>query len=258
MNDIQVFENNEFGKLEVLCDKEKFFFPATECATILNYVNPQKAVRDHCLEDGCTIRSVIDRLGRPQEKKYISEGNLYRLIVRSKLPKAQEFEAWVFDDILPTIRKYGVYATPEILDKFMRDPKSIGDVFYALAAEQERNKKLTEENTKLAPKAKYYDLILQNPDAVPVTLIAKDYGMSAVTFNGLLNELGIQYRVGGTWELYQDYIGNGYTHGNVHYTKGGKMKMHTCWTQKGRLFLYDILKGFGYYPSIEHENGGIA
>lgn len=258
MNDIQIFENSEFGKLEVLRDGDRFYFPATECATILHYVNPQKAIRDHCIEDGCTIRSIIDRLGRSQDKKYISEGNLYRLIVRSRLPKAQEFEEWVFDGILPTIRKYGIYATPETLEKFMRDPKSIGDVFYALAAEQEKNKKLKDENKKLAPKAKYYDIILQNPEAVPITLIAKDYGMSARAFNGLLNKHRIQYRVGGTWELYQNYAGNGYMHCNVFVTRSGENKALTCWTQKGRLFLYEFLKGFGYIPSIEQKKGELA
>jgi len=121
MNELQVFKNSEFGEIGVLTIDGKEYFPATACAKILGYSNPQKAVRDHCLRDGCTNRSVIDNLGRTQEMKFITEGNLYRLIVRSKLPAAEKFERWVFDEVLPTIRKQGHYSAGEQLplDKVM-------------------------------------------------------------------------------------------------------------------------------------------
>ena len=85
MNELQIFKSEKFGEIEILVENGKEYFPATEVAKILGYSNPQKAIRDHCREDGCTIRSVIDRLGRTQEKKYINEGNLYRLITKSNL-----------------------------------------------------------------------------------------------------------------------------------------------------------------------------
>ena len=94
-NQIQIFENQEFGKLEVLMIDGRPYFPAAECAKVLGYKNPHKAVLDHCKGDGLTNREVIDSMGRTQEKKYINEGNLYRLIIRSKLPAAVRFEAWV-------------------------------------------------------------------------------------------------------------------------------------------------------------------
>jgi prophage antirepressor-like protein len=87
----------------------KEYFPATEIAVILGYSNPRKAILDHCKKDGVTIRDAIDSLGRKQQKKYINEGNLYRLIVKSKLPEAEKFEKWVFEEVLPTIRKTGGY-----------------------------------------------------------------------------------------------------------------------------------------------------
>lgn len=99
----------------------KEYFPATQCAKILGYSNPQKAIRDHCKEDGCTKRSVIDNLGRTQQMKYINEGNLYRLIVGSKLPAAEEFERWVFDEVLPTIRKTGSYSIQNKPDSYTID-----------------------------------------------------------------------------------------------------------------------------------------
>ena len=102
------------------------------------------------------------------------------------------------------------------------------------------------------PKASYYDLVLQSKDLISITLIAKDYGMSAITFNKKLHELGIQYRQGGTWLLYQKYSGFGYTKSTTFTDeKTGFSKLSTKWTQKGRLFLYEILKGKGILPVIE-------
>lgn len=108
-NTVQVFENSSFGNLEILTIEGKEWFPAIKVAEILGYSNPRKAVRDHTKERGVTIRSVIDSLGRNQDKKFIDEGNLYRLITKSKLPQAEQFEEWVFDDVLPALRKTGSY-----------------------------------------------------------------------------------------------------------------------------------------------------
>jgi len=86
---------------------------------------------------------------------------------------------------------------------------------------------------------------------VPVSLIAKDYGMSATAFNRLLHSFSIQYPIAGTWLLYQDYAGRGYTQTRTYRISDKTSAMHTCWTQKGRLSLYDILKGWGVLPLIE-------
>ena len=110
MNELKVFQNSEFGELGVMIIDGKEYFPATQCAKILGYADPFKAVKQHCVEDGWVKRPVIDSLGRTQEMKFINEGNLYRLIVRSKLPSAKKFERWVFDEVLPEIRRSGSYA----------------------------------------------------------------------------------------------------------------------------------------------------
>lgn len=117
MNDLKVFSNSEFGELGVLVIDGKEWFPATQCAKILGYTNPQKAVRDHCKGDGVTKRSGVSYTTNQHgvttqqtvEIKYINEGNLYRLIVSSKLPAAEKFERWVFDEVLPSIRQNGGY-----------------------------------------------------------------------------------------------------------------------------------------------------
>ncbi len=275
-NKIERYVHEEFGELDIICEDEKFWFPATKCAEILGYRNTRDAVLRHC--KGVVKHDMVTTRG-VQQKSYIPEGDLYRLIIRSKLESAQRFEAWVFDTILPSIRKHGAFIMPELLDELQKNTEKNAELLKTLAAEQRkriatenRNRELTKEveDCKLVavqfettakllaetleevkPKVSYYDTILQNPEAVPVTLIAKDYGMPAVRFNRLLHDLHIQFAVGGTWELYQEYAGHGYTHGNVHYTRGGHLKMHTCWTQKGRLFLYEFLKENGILPKIE-------
>ena len=228
-NQIQIFENKEFGKLEVLTFDGQPYFPATECAELLGYARPHNAISRHCR--GSLKRGVIDKLGREQEKIYIPEGDLYRLIIRSKLPAAVRFEAWVCDEVLPSIRKSGVYIAEELLAE---------------------NEELLECLNLLAPKALYYDVILQSPHTLPVSVIAKDYGMTAVAFNRLLHSLGVQYKICGTWLLYKRYHGKGYTISRT-YQLGGEVYVHTCWTQKGRQFLYDLLKWYGILPTVERR-----
>lgn len=107
---------------------------------------------------------------------------------------------------------------------------------------------------EMQPKASYYDLILQNKNTVPITQIAKDYGMSGRKFNELLHELGVQYKFRKTWLLYQQYAECGYTQSRTYAIDESRSVMHTYWTQKGRLFLYDLLKHEGILPVIEQEN----
>ena len=107
---------------------------------------------------------------------------------------------------------------------------------------------------EMQPKASYYDLILQNKNTVPITQIAKDYGMSGRKFNELLHELGVQYKFRKTWLLYQHYAECGYTQSRTYAIDESRSVMHTYWTQKGRLFLYDLLKSEGILPVIEQEN----
>ncbi|WP_227765008.1 phage antirepressor [Zhaonella formicivorans] len=249
MQNMQVFHNTEFGELRILLLDGREYFPATECAKMLGYSNPHKAIHDHCRY--LTKREVP----HPQnpntmlEMNFIPEGDLYRLIVKSKLPAAERFERWVFDEVLPTIRKYGIYATEKVMDEILVNPDYGIRLLTELKLERERRKQLELENAQnkqligeLKPKASYYDLILQNKSLVPISVIAKDYGMSARAMNKLLHELGVQYKLGDTWLLYQKYADMGYTQSKTHAIDAERSVMHTYWTQKGRLFLYDLLK----------------
>ena len=116
MNEMKLFNNSQFGTLEVVLINGKEYFPATDCATMLGYANPYDAIEKHCRKDALAFHEVIDSMGRTQKKKYISEGNLYRLISHSKLPAAEKFEKWIFDEVIPSIRATGGYGMQTISD----------------------------------------------------------------------------------------------------------------------------------------------
>ena len=113
-NMIRIFENEEFGKVRTLQeDDSRILFCGKDVATALGYRDTVNALKVHCKEDGVVIHHLIDSLGRKQSAKFISEGNLYRLITHSRLPSAEKFESWIFDEVLPTIRRTGGYVANE-------------------------------------------------------------------------------------------------------------------------------------------------
>ena len=261
MSNLTIFENKNFGTVRTIEENSKVLFCGTDVASSLGYTNPQKAIKDHCKKDGVTFRSVIDSLGRTQQAKFISEGNLYRLISHSKLPAAEQFEKWIFDEVLPSIRKHGLYAT----DQLLNNPDLAIAAFTALKEEREKRKALearvaiqNQQIVEMKPKASYYDLVLNCKDLVAISVIAKDYGWSAKRMNRYLNDKGIQFRQGSIWLLYQKYAEQGYTSTKTHSYNGKDgtvhTRPHTYWTQKGRLFIYSLLKADGILPTIEKED----
>lgn len=257
MTDLQIFEHEMFGQLEVVMIDDKEFFPAIDVALKLGYSKPHDAITKHCTSMGTTFRGVTDSLGRQQEKKFINEGNLYRLIIRSRLKEAQKFERWVFEEVIPSIRKHSGYLTPEKVEEALLNPDTL--IRLATDLKDERAKRIAAELTaqKLKPKAEYYDAILSNPGLVTTEQFAKDYGMSAQKMNKTLNELGIQYKRSKQWFLYRKYDGKGYVHSETFpITRSDgtpDVTMYTKWTQKGRLFVYEFLKERGIVPMIEQE-----
>ncbi|PEP86116.1 phage antirepressor [Bacillus pseudomycoides] len=123
MNQLQKFSHNAFGNLEILIKEGKEYFPATDVAKALGYANPHDAVKKHCKQDGVAFcEVVISEKNQTVEKKFINEPNLYRLIVKSKLPQAEQFEKWVFEEVLPSIRKHGAYMTDQALEQAVTNP----------------------------------------------------------------------------------------------------------------------------------------
>ncbi|HFQ6600437.1 TPA: phage antirepressor [Staphylococcus aureus] len=254
MQALQRFQNSQFGDLEILTIEGKQWFPAINVAETLGYTNPRKAIRDHAKERGVTIRSVIDSLGRNQNKKFIDEGNLYRLISRSKLPQAEQFEEWVFDDVLLAIRKHGIYATDNVIEQTLKDPDYIITVLTEYKKEKEQNLLLQQEIGELKPKADYVDEILKSTGTLATTQIAADYGISAQKLNKLLHEARLQRKVNKQWVLYSEHMGKSYTESDtiaiVRSDGREDTVLQTRWTQKGRLKIHEIMTEFGYEADL--------
>lgn len=255
-NNIQVFENSEFGSVRVVEQNGEPWFVAKDVAERLGYSNPRKAIIDHVDEedkmDGVTIR---DSIGREQSPMFINESGLYSLVLSSKLPGARKFKRWVTSDVIPAVRKHGAYFTPATLEAAFADPSYLLQLTAKYKEEFDKRKALEQKVSVLAPKASYCDAILRCEEAVTVTTIAKDYGMSATAFNKKLSELGIQYKQGGVWFPYQKYASEGYTKSETYHATDEDGKDHarvlTKWTQKGRLFLYEQLRAAGILPCVE-------
>ncbi|MDV6238765.1 phage antirepressor KilAC domain-containing protein [Trueperella bernardiae] len=248
--DLQVFTNDAFGTIRTVEHEDKVYFCGRDVATALGYKDPTNAIKQHC--KGVAIHHPLETAGGVQDTRFITEDDLYRLIFSSKLPAAQDFEAWVVNEVLPTIRRHGVYAIDELLDN---------DEFLEHAIIQlrsERAKRLAAEQALLeaAPKVSYYDVVLQSDSLLTITEIAKDYGLSAKKLNLLLHDAGVQFRQSGRWFLYARFAEQGYTQSKTHEYDEGKTRTHMYWTQKGRLFVYDLLKNqFGLLPVIEQDGG---
>lgn len=263
MNEIQIFKNAEFGTVRTLEINNEPYFLGKDVAEILGYTNTPKAIKDHVdNEDKLTERIVMS--GQNREVIFINESGVYSLIFGSKLPTAKKFKHWVTSEILPAIRKHGAYMTENTLEQALASPDFLIKLATELKSEKEKRVALETQVAvnnqiinELKPKADYTDRILQNKGLVTVNQIAKDYGMSAKELNKKLNALGVQYQQSGQWLLYAKYQDKGYTHSktfNFRHSDGRPdIKMATEWTQKGRLFIYELLKGVGIVPIIECE-----
>lgn len=265
MNGIQIFQNAEFGSVRTADINGVPYFVGKDVAEILGYSNTRKALLDHVDEedktDGVTIR---DSIGREQAPVLINESGLYSLILSSKMPNARRFKRWVTSEILPTIRKHGVYATDELI----ANPDLAIAAFTALKEEREKNR-LLEQTTavqkqqiaEMKPKASYYDVVLNCKDLISTSTVAKDYGKSAIWMNRYLHEKGVQFKQGEIWLLYQKYAEKGYTSTKTHRYSANDgtihTKPHTYWTQKGRLFVYELLKADGILPTMEQEDSDV-
>ena len=262
MNDIQVFNSPEFGEIRTVEIDGKPYFVGADVAKALVYKRGTKAVQDHVDEEDRDAVPIQDSIGRMQNTPIINESGLYSLILSSKLPSAKRFKHWVTSEVLPAIRKHGIYATEDVTDKILNNPEFGIELLTKYKEERDKRKFLSEQVltqqkliSELKPKADYVDHILKSISSVKTTQIAKDYGMSARAFNKLLYELGIQYKVGDQWVLYAKYQACGYVR-SVTYEyrhRDGRLDVRMCteWTQKGRLFLYETLKREGYLPLME-------
>ena len=191
MNQMEIFNNPEFGSIRVIEENGKYLFCGSDVAGALGYSNPRDALRRHC--KGVVKRDTLTE-GGPQQLSFIPEGDVYRLIVHSKLPSAERFERWVFDEVLPSIRKHGAYITREKLWEVATSPEAMMKLCSDLLAEREENAALREENAMLEGKAAFYDLFIDLKHSTNLRTTAKELLVLERRFVRFLLEKRFVYR----------------------------------------------------------------
>lgn len=253
MNNLMIFENKKVEVFEF--GGQVLFNPyhVGEClelekSSVRNYLSKMTTNQAVLLKNSDVLDKDIRKLNNAGEK-FLTESGVYKLIFKSEKKEAEKFQDWVTDEVLPAIRKTGGYITTT---DDMNDEDILARALQiANSRIEERNKQIKE----LKPKAEYTDMVLQSNNTFTIRQIANDYGMSAQEFNKLLNKFEIQYKQSGQWLLYKPYKDKGYACSETTIISNGvgrvRTSMHTKWTQKGRKFIYDLLKCKGIVPTME-------
>lgn len=273
MNNLQIFQNEAFGKIRVINQNGAPWFVVSDICDFFGVSNRNRVMQK--IDDIDKGGTQMDTPGGVQTVAIVNESGLYslifalqptkargmdKIIMEERQNKLRDFKRWVTSEVLPAIRKHGVYAVDEVLD----NPDMLIAALTELKSEREKTKSLTQtvavqnqQIVEMKPKASYYDLVLNCPSLLSATEIAKDYGKTANWLNKYLHEKGVQFKQGGIWLLYQKYAEKGYTSTKTHTFNGkdGKPRtgLHTYWNQKGRLFIYELLKQGGILPIMERE-----
>jgi prophage antirepressor-like protein len=228
---MEVFENQEFGSIRVLQEAGKTFFCASDVAKALGYVNPYAAVKRHCRGPLTKREGVVQKVNQygdageqVVEISFITEGDVYRLIVHSKLPSAERFEHWVFDEVLPSIRKHGVYMSDSILDQVIQHPEVIYTLAQKLVAEREQLEGIRKQLDAAQPKADYFDTFVNSEDCTCIRNFCKEIGIQEKTAVALLLDHRYLYRSSSGWLMpFADKSARGYFIVRDCYGRSGKL-----------------------------------
>lgn len=197
MNELQIFNSEEFGNIRTTEINGQPYFVAVDVAKALGYSTPRDAISRHCKG---VVKHDTPTSSGVQSVSYINEGDMYRLIMKSKLPSAERFESWVMDEVLPTIRKTGGYHLPQTYSEALRE----------LADMAEQKEKLMLENEQMKPKAEFFDAVADSKTAISMNEVSKVLAIKGYGRNNLfefLRDKGVldRYNV-----PYQRYVDAGY------------------------------------------------
>lgn len=255
MQDLQTFNFEELPVRTLIVDDEPYFV-GSDVIKVLGYKNGSRDLKRHVDEEDRVIQNVPQyRNGTMVSKTtLINESGLYSLIFSSKLESAKRFKRWVTSEVLPAIRKHGIYATDSVIEQTIQNPDYIITVLTEYKKEKEQNLLLQQEIGELKPKADYVDEILKSTGTLATTQIAADYGISAQKLNKLLHEARLQRKVNKQWVLYSEHMGKSYTESDtipiVRSDGREDTVLQTRWTQKGRLKIHEIMTDFGYEANL--------
>jgi prophage antirepressor-like protein len=230
--EMEVFENTEFGAIRTIVDENgNVLFCGSDAAKALGYQRPQNAIRTHCRR--YALKRGIPHPQNPDktiEMLFISEPDLYRLIAHSQLPAAQQFEAWIYETVLPSIRKHGAYITPQTLDQLIANPSSASRLFHEL-------KQMRTSVAEMTPKAAYFDALVDTSVLSGIRLTAKELKLPEKLFTYLLVEMGFAYRTPKKLLMpYAFMVTSGFAE-LKEYTRNGHGGVYMLFTPKGRLYL---------------------
>lgn len=263
MNELQVFNNSEFGQLRTVTINGEPWLVGKDVAAALGYSDTFGALKKH-VDDEDKQNCQNDSFESNRGMTVINESGMYSLVLSSKLPTAKKFRRWVTSEVIPSIRKHGAYITPDTIDKMIATPEFGIKLLTALKDEQEKNRALEAENAlqkqaiaDFEPIKQYVDTILESKGTLATTQIAADYGMSAQQLNRVLKEEGIQWNVNGQWILRKKYMGMGLTSSKTiqftHADGRPDTRVQTVWTQKGRLRIHEILTARGITAVMDRD-----
>lgn len=244
MSNIKIFENERFGALRTVEQSGEPWFVGKDVADTLGYQNGSRDINRH-VDDEDRHKVMLFDGKQNKETLIINESGLYSLILSSKLPTAREFKRWVTSEVLPSIRKTGGYITgqEELSDADLM-AKALLVAQRQIEQREQRINALETANKRLIPDAEY-GRSLQSKHGITTTSIAKELGMSAVTLNKRLHELGVQYRQSGQWYLYRKYQDKGLTTTRtvpiVRFDGKPDVRRETLWTIAGHRFIRDLM-----------------
>lgn len=255
MNELKLFQSPIFGQVRTVVMNGQVMFAATDVAKCLGYANPQKAIRNHCKSIGVNEMDTPTN-GGIQKVRFITKGNVVRLVASSELPQAEQVESWIFDEVIPTVLETGGYisTTPnDTPEEIMARALTIAQA--TLAKREERLKQLEaqteqqqatielqdKEIKEAAPKVNYYNNHLQSVNTLTSTQIAKQIGMDAEKLHKKLKEANVIYRQSGQWLLHSPYSTWGLhsTRTQTYTRSDGSIgtNVYTVWTERGRRFI---------------------
>lgn len=228
---IEIFKNEQFGNIRVAgTSEEPLFCLADICASL---ELRQGDVRQRLNDGVVSTQPIIDSLGREQQANFINEDGLYDVILDSRKPEAKKFRKWITCDVLPSIRKHGIYATEDTIDKILSNPDFGIKLLTELKEERQRRIESERKNAILMHVNKTYTM----------TEISKELNMkSAIELNNKLSEMKVQFKTNKTWVLYSKYSNLGYEEIKQEILDNGRVVYHRKITQMGRDFIINLFK----------------
>ena len=259
----QIFSKENLGSVRTILVDNEVWFCIKDVCDILEIKNARDIPKR--LDEDEVRR--FNLRGQAGETNFTNESGLYTLILRSNKKEAKPFRKWITSEVIPAIRKTGMYMTDNVWDTITNNPEKLGEVLINYGKVKRELEQLEEENqiqkqliAEYKPIKEYVDTILSSEDTMTTTQIAADYGFSAYELNKTLNEQRVVRKVGGQWILYIEYMNKGYTKSETMTVKKkdgtDKVVANTKWTQKGRLFIHNLLENLGIKANMDREKEG--